>query len=147
MTRTPDAHFLTEARYRGAKVVVMSPDYSMASKFADAWLPVEQGHDGAFWMAVNHVILNEFYADRQVPFFEEYARKYTDLPFLVKLTEKDGALRPGRVPAGRRTGAERRDRARRLDPLRRRTGTGTSGSPTAASAPAGASRRGTGTWT
>ncbi|MGB5197890.1 MAG: nitrate reductase subunit alpha [Candidatus Deferrimicrobium sp.] len=95
MTRTPDAHFLTEARYRGAKVVVMSPDYSQATKFADNWLPIEQGHDGAFWMAVNHVLLKECYADRQVPFFEEYARKYTDLPFLVKLGEKDGALRPG----------------------------------------------------
>ncbi len=95
MTRTPDAHFMTEARYRGTKVVVMSPDYSMASKFADAWLPVEQGHDGAFWMAVNHVILTEFYANRQVPFFDEYVRKYTDLPFLVKLTEKDGTLRQG----------------------------------------------------
>lgn len=95
MTRTPDAHFLTEARYRGTKVVVMSPDYSMASKFADAWLPVEQGHDGAFWMAVNHVILTEFYANRQVPFFDEYVRKYTDLPFLVKLAEKDGTLRQG----------------------------------------------------
>ena len=43
MTRTPDAHFLTEARYRGAKVVVMSPDYSMATKFADNWLPVDAG--------------------------------------------------------------------------------------------------------
>ena len=95
MTRTPDAHFLTEARYRGTKVVVMSPDYSIASKFADAWLPVEQGHDGAFWMAVNHVILKEYYTDRQVPFFEEYARKYSDLPFLVKLEEKDGFWRSG----------------------------------------------------
>jgi nitrate reductase alpha subunit len=95
MTRTPDAHYLSEARYRGAKVVVMSPDYSMASKFADAWLPVEQGHDGAYWMAVNHVILTEFYANRQVPFFEEYVRTYTDLPFLVKLTEKEGVLRQG----------------------------------------------------
>ena len=95
MTRTPDAHFLSEARYRGTKVVVMSPDYNMACKFADNWLPVEQGHDGAFWMAVNHVILTEFYAKRQVPFFEEYVRKYTDLPFLVKLTEKDGALKQG----------------------------------------------------
>jgi nitrate reductase alpha subunit len=95
MTRTPDAHYLAEARYRGTKVVVMSPDYSAASKFADAWLPVEQGHDGAFWMALNHVILKEFYADRQVPFFEDYVRKFTDLPFLVKLSEKDGSWRQG----------------------------------------------------
>ena len=28
ITRTPDAHFMTEARYRGQKVVVVSLDYS-----------------------------------------------------------------------------------------------------------------------
>ena len=95
MTRTPDAHYLTEARYNGTKVVVMSPDYSAASKFADVWLPVQQGHDGAFWMALNHVILKEFYAERTTPFFDDYVRKFTDLPFLVKLSEKDGSWRQG----------------------------------------------------
>ena len=38
VTRTPDAHWMTEARYRGQKVVVCSPDYSDATKFADEWL-------------------------------------------------------------------------------------------------------------
>ncbi len=37
-TRTPDAHFYTEARYKGAKSVVICPDYSEASKFADLWI-------------------------------------------------------------------------------------------------------------
>jgi nitrate reductase / nitrite oxidoreductase, alpha subunit len=86
MTRSPDCHYLSEVRYRGAKVVVMSPDYSIASKFADAWLPVKQGQDCAYWMALNHVILKEFYVDREVPFFTDYLKKFTDLPFLVKLT-------------------------------------------------------------
>lgn len=95
MTRTPDAHYLAEARYRGTKVVVMSPDFSMAGKFADTWLPIEQGHDGAFWMAVNHVLLKECYADRSVPFFEDYIRRFTDMPFLVKLHEKEGVLHQG----------------------------------------------------
>ncbi len=89
MTRTPDTHYLSEARYRGAKVVVFSPDYSQVSKYADVWIPVEQGHDSAFWMAANHVIMKEFYFDRETPYFVEYAKKYTDLPFLVKL-KKDG---------------------------------------------------------
>ncbi|NJD57353.1 MAG: nitrate reductase subunit alpha [Nitrospirae bacterium] len=95
MTRTPDAHYLTEARYRGAKVIVISPDYSMASKFADAWLPVEQGHDGAFWMAVNHVIMKEYYFNKKTPYFEDYARKYTDMPFLVKLKKEGDVYVPG----------------------------------------------------
>ncbi|MDZ7711837.1 MAG: molybdopterin-dependent oxidoreductase [Rhodovibrio sp.] len=43
-TRTPDAHFYTEVRYKGAKSVVVSPDYSEASKFADLWLHAQAGH-------------------------------------------------------------------------------------------------------
>ncbi|GFO66695.1 nitrate reductase subunit alpha [Geomonas limicola] len=97
MTRSPDTHFLSEVRYRGAKVVVMSPDYSMASKFADNWLPVAQGQDGAFWMALCHVILKEYYVDRQVPFFTDYVSRYSDLPFLVKLQpgEENGSYLAG----------------------------------------------------
>ena len=46
-TRTPDAHFYTEARYKGAKSVVICPDYSEASKFADLWISPKQGTDAA----------------------------------------------------------------------------------------------------
>ncbi|MBE7198995.1 MAG: nitrate reductase subunit alpha, partial [Parafilimonas terrae] len=46
-TRTPDAHFYTEVRYRGAKSVVICPDYSEAAKFADLWVSVKQGTDAA----------------------------------------------------------------------------------------------------
>jgi len=60
MTRTPDVHFAAEARNHGAKLVVLSPDFSQVSKYADWWLPVNAGMDGAFWMAVNHVIMKEF---------------------------------------------------------------------------------------
>ena len=53
VTRTPDAHFLSEARHDGAKLVVLSPDLSATSKHADWWIPVHSGQDGAFWMAVD----------------------------------------------------------------------------------------------
>ena len=43
-TRTPDAHFMTEARYKGQKVVVVSPDYAGHTKFADHWLPADGRH-------------------------------------------------------------------------------------------------------
>ena len=94
-TRTPDAHFMTEARYRGTKVVVVSPDYAGHTKFADHWLPAVAGTDGALAMAMGHVMLREFYVDRRVPYFEDYARRFTDLPFLVTLRERDdGTLVP-----------------------------------------------------
>ena len=91
ITRTPDAHFMTEARYKGQKVVVVSPDYSDHTKFADHWLPVQPGTDGALAMAMGHVILKEFYVERQIPYFQSYAKKNTDLPMLVTLRERDGA--------------------------------------------------------
>jgi len=91
ITRTPDAHFMTEARYRGQKVVVVSPDYAAHVKFADHWLPADAGSDGALAMAMAHVILKECYVDREVPYFRQYAQRVTDLPFLVTLRERDGA--------------------------------------------------------
>jgi len=95
-TRTPDAHFYTEARYRGAKSVVVTPDYSEAAKFADLWVHPKQGTDAALAMALGHVIAREFHVDRQVPYFTDYARKYTDMPMLVRLVENDGRLVPER---------------------------------------------------
>jgi len=96
-TRTPDAHFMTEARYRGQKVVVVSPDYAEHTKFADHWLPAEPGSDGALAMAMGHVILKEFYVDRQVPYFRDYARRFTDLPLLVTLREREDGYVSGRL--------------------------------------------------
>jgi nitrate reductase alpha subunit len=91
VTRTPDAHWMAEARYRGQKVVVVSPDYADNTKFADTWLPAQPGTDGALAMAMGHVILRENFVDQRVPFFVDYVQKYTDLPFLVELEERDGA--------------------------------------------------------
>jgi nitrate reductase alpha subunit len=98
MTRTPDAHFLVEARHGGAKVVVFSPDFSQTSKVADEWVPLHQGTDGAFWMSVGHVILKENYAVRQVPAFQDYMRQFTDAAFLVTLDPRpNGNFRAGKL--------------------------------------------------
>ncbi len=95
VTRTPDAHYMTEARYRGQKVVVVSPDYGDHTKFADEWLPARPGTDAALAMSMGHVILREFFVERSTPRFTEYVKQYTDLPFLVALEEREGAYLPG----------------------------------------------------
>jgi nitrate reductase alpha subunit len=95
-TRTPDAHFMTEARYRGAKTVVVTPDYSEASKFADLWLHPKQGTDAALAMAMGHVILSEWHAQGRGDYFLDYCRRYTDMPMLVLLEEKDSRIVAGR---------------------------------------------------
>lgn len=96
-TRTPDAHFYTEVRYKGAKSVVVSPDYSEAAKFSDMWLNPKQGTDAALAMALGHVVLREFHLDRQAEYFEDYCRRYTDMPMLVRLVKKDGQYIPERL--------------------------------------------------
>ena len=104
MTRTPDTHFISEVRHAGAKLTVFSPDFSQVAKYADYWIPVHAGQDTAFWMAVNHVLLKEFYVDRQVPYFIDYLKRYTDMPFLVEIGDQDGGASrplPARQPAGR----------------------------------------------
>ncbi|MDD4419292.1 MAG: molybdopterin-dependent oxidoreductase, partial [Bacteroides graminisolvens] len=95
VTRTPDSPFLTQVRYKGTKVVTISSDYSDASKFADIWLNPKQGTDSALGMAMGHVILKEFFVDKTTPYFDSYVKKYSDLPFLVKLEPCENGYRTG----------------------------------------------------
>ncbi|NUM89167.1 MAG: nitrate reductase subunit alpha, partial [Bdellovibrionales bacterium] len=97
MTRTPDCHFFAESRHNGTKTVVFSPDFSQVCKYADQWVPLHAGSDGAFWMAVTHVILKEFHHERKTPYFIDYTKKYTDSPFLVKLEKQGSGYAPGRL--------------------------------------------------
>ncbi|WP_280386148.1 nitrate reductase subunit alpha [Nocardia wallacei] len=96
VTRTPDAHWMAEARYRGQKVVAVAPDYADNVKFADEWLAPHPGTDGALALAMGHVILREFFVDRAEPYFRDYVKRCTDLPFLVRLDAEGEGYRPGK---------------------------------------------------
>jgi nitrate reductase alpha subunit len=96
-TRTPDAHFFTEARYNGTKTVAITPDYSEVAKLTDHWLHPKQGTDAALAFAFGHVILKEFHVEKTVDYFSDYCRQYTDMPLLVRLEQRaDGRLVPER---------------------------------------------------
>ncbi|UTH03545.1 nitrate reductase subunit alpha [Macrococcoides canis] len=96
LTRTPDAHFMTEVRYKGTKVVSVAPDYAENVKFADNWLAPNPGTDAALAQGMTHVILDEFYEKRQEPMFIDYAKQYTDMPFLIMLDKHEDTLKAGR---------------------------------------------------
>ena len=89
-TRTPDAHFYTEVRYKGTKTVAVSSDFGEMVKFGDIWLAPKQGTDAALAMAMGHVILKEFHLSGASDYFRDYVRRYTDMPMLVLLKERDG---------------------------------------------------------
>ncbi|MFC3149172.1 nitrate reductase subunit alpha [Piscinibacterium candidicorallinum] len=103
-TRTPDAHFFTEVRYKGTKTVAVTPDYAEVSKLADTWLAPKQGTDAAMAVSMGHVILKEFYfpkgGSQPQPnaYFDQYARRYTDMPMLVLLKEQETAQGKALVP-------------------------------------------------
>ena len=96
-TRTPDAHFFTEVRYKGAKTVAVTPDYSEVAKLTDVWLNPKQGTDAAMAFAMGHVILKEFHLENPSQYFQDYCRRYSDMPLLVRLVENEqGELVPER---------------------------------------------------
>jgi nitrate reductase alpha subunit len=97
MTRTPDTHFFAEARHNGTKAVVFAPDFSQVAKYSDQWVPLHAGSDGAFWMAVSHVVLKEFHHEKQTPYFIDYVKRYTDSPYLVELEKRGNHYKPGRL--------------------------------------------------
>jgi len=79
VTQIPDAHFLYEARYSGAELVVVDPIYSATAIHADQWLPIAVGTDAALGMAVARHLLEVNAID--LP----YVREQTDLPLLARL--------------------------------------------------------------
>src|SRR5690625_1696780 len=97
LTRTPDAHFLTEVRYKGTKVVSVAPDYAESVTHADDWVAANPGTDAAVAQAMTHVILDEFYEKRKEKMFINYAKQYTDMPFLIMLEEFEDKYKAGRL--------------------------------------------------
>ncbi len=97
-TRAEDARGTAEARYRGQKVVAVAPDHAADddARFADEWLHPRPGTDGALALGMGHVVLKEFFVDHETPFFTDYVRRFTDLPFLITLEEHDGSYVPGK---------------------------------------------------
>ena len=96
-TRTPDAHFFTEAKYNGTKTVAITPDYSEVAKLCDNWLHPKQGTDAALALAFGHVALREFHLENPSDYFLSYVRQYSDMPLLVRLDKRaDGSYESGR---------------------------------------------------
>lgn len=78
VTRVPDAKFINLAREKGARVVVVDPNYSSTAAKADEWIPISLSSDAAFALAIANVIIRKKLYD------ETFIKTYTDLPLLVR---------------------------------------------------------------
>ncbi|MFZ5569961.1 MAG: molybdopterin-dependent oxidoreductase [Thermodesulfobacteriota bacterium] len=94
-TRIPCYHFIAEARYNGAEVITIAPDYSPSAMHADEWVPVDPGGDTALGLAVCQVLIEKNQID--TPFVKEQ----TDLPLLVRM-DNQRFLRVADMEAGGR---------------------------------------------
>ncbi len=94
-TRIPSAHFIWEAKYHGAEVISIAPDYNASSFHADLWVPIEPGTDAALALAMCRVIIDEGKVK------EDFVKEQTDLPLLVR-TDNGRFLRQSDLEEGGR---------------------------------------------
>ncbi|MCC6283739.1 MAG: molybdopterin-dependent oxidoreductase [Phycisphaerales bacterium] len=78
-TKMPDSHWLTEARMKGTKVVVIACEYSATMNKADEAVIVRPGTTPALALGMAHVIISEKLYD------DGYVKSNTDLPLLVRM--------------------------------------------------------------
>jgi nitrate reductase / nitrite oxidoreductase, alpha subunit len=78
-TKMPDSHWLTEARMRGARVVVISAEYQATANKADDVIVLRAGTDAALALGIARIIIDEQLYD------ETFVKRFTDLPLLVRM--------------------------------------------------------------
>jgi DMSO reductase family type II enzyme molybdopterin subunit len=81
-TRIPEAHFLWEAKYNGATVVSIAPDYNASSIHADLWVNLKVGTDTALALGMASVMIEEKL------YHVSHIKEQTDLPLLVRIDNK-----------------------------------------------------------
>ena len=78
-THIPNAHFIHEARYKGAYIVTITPDFSPSAIHSDEWVPVNIGTDAALALSMAQVIVEEKL------YKPDFMAEQTDMPLLVRL--------------------------------------------------------------
>jgi nitrate reductase alpha subunit len=78
-TKMPDSHWMTEARLKGTRVVVITVEYSATANKGDEVIVIRPGTDPAFALGLAQVIVQEKLYD------EGFVKRFTDLPRLIRM--------------------------------------------------------------
>lgn len=73
-----DSHWFIETMERGAKIVVIAPEYGPPSTKADYWIPIRPATDAALWLGVTKIMIDNKWYD------EKFVKQFTDFPLLVR---------------------------------------------------------------
>lgn len=91
--KMPDAHWLTELMERGARSVVIAPEYSPSATKADYWVSVRPGlSDTSIFLYATRELMERGWYD------SDFVKQFTDFPTLVR-TDTLKRLKPGEVIA------------------------------------------------
>lgn len=77
-TRMPDAHFFSDVRAKGVKLVYIAPYYDPTATAVDEWVRVRPGTDAALALGFCHVVVKRGLTN------EEHLRRTTSGPLLVR---------------------------------------------------------------
>ncbi len=77
-TQIPQAHFYTTARYAGARIISIAPDYNASAIKADLWVPIKPGTDAALALGIAHELV------REGKIKQDFLKEQTDFPLLVR---------------------------------------------------------------
>lgn len=76
--KIPDSHWFIECMERGAKIVVIAPEYGPPSTKADYWIPIRPQTDTALFLGITRLMIERKQYD------EDFVKKFTDFPLLVR---------------------------------------------------------------
>lgn len=101
--KMPEAHFFNEVIERGAKIVMILPEYAPGCTKANYWIRVRPGAtDTAIFLAITRLMMERGWYD------EGFVKAYTDFPFLIRTDTlkriRASEVFPGYEPALKKDG-------------------------------------------
>ncbi len=76
--KMPDSHWFIESIERGAKVVVITPEYSPPATKADYWIPIRPSSDAALFLGITKILMD------RGQYKAEFVKNFTDFPLLIR---------------------------------------------------------------
>ena len=76
--KLPDSHWFIECMERGAKIVVIAPEYGPPATKADYWIPIRPATDAALFLGITRLLMERGQYD------ETFVKRFTDFPLLVR---------------------------------------------------------------
>jgi nitrate reductase alpha subunit len=73
-----DSHWFIETMERGARIVVITPEYGPPATKADYWIPIRPQTDAALWLGITRLLIEKKQYD------ETFVKRFTDFPLLVR---------------------------------------------------------------